>query len=349
MQKPAALLAVVLTLGMSAWADQLTLKNGDRMTGTIVKSDGKTLILHTDYGGDVTLKFDVIQAIDSTEPLHLQFQDGRSASGAVSTLDGNVKVSTKSGEAVLSPLSDVKSLRNDAEETAYEKSLHPGLMQGWKSGLNLGFGLTRGNSATKNLSVGFLATRQTLHDKLGAYANSVYASNDATGAVPSTTANSAGGGFRYDHDIKPRLFAFVGADFFSDSLQGLNIRAVEGGGLGFHAIKNDRATLDFLGGANYTHESYTFFTRNFVALTIGESWTQKIAKSTELVQDLNFFPNLNDTGEYRATFDFGTVTKLSKRLGWQNSITDIYVTNPPAGKRQNDLVVTTGLNVSFGE
>jgi hypothetical protein len=82
---------------------------------------------------------------------------------------------------------------------------------------------------------------------------------------------------------------------------------------------------------------------------IGENLTQKIGKNTALTQDLNFFPNMNNTGEYRATFDFGTVTKLSKRLGWQNSIADIYVTNPPAGKRQNDLVLTTGLNVSWGE
>ena len=349
MQKPTTLFALILIFAVSALADQITLKNGDRMTGTIVKSDGKMLILHTDYADDVMIKFDVIQAIESSAPLHLQFQDGRSASGAVSTSDGNLKVATKSGEAVQVPISDVKALRNDTEETAYEKSLHPGLLQGWKSGLNLGFSLTRGNSATKNLSIGFLATRQTLHDKLGAYANSVYAANDAKGAVPSTTANSAGGGFRYDHDIKPRIFGFVAADFFSDALQGLNIRAAEGGGLGFHAIKNDRTALDFLGGVNYTHESYTVFTRNFAALMIGENLTQKIGNSTALMQDLNFFPDLNHTGEYRATFDFGTVTKLSKRLGWQNSITDIYVMNPPAGKRQNDLVLTTGLSVSFGE
>jgi len=238
---------------------------------------------------------------------------------------------------------------NDKEEAAYQKSLHPGVFEEWKSGLNLGFALTRGNSETKNLAIAFVATRQTLHDKLGAYANSVYASNDAPGAVPSTTANTAGGGFRYDHDIKNRLFGFVAADFFSDALQGLNIRAVQGGGLGFHAIKNDRTTLDFLGGLNYTHENYTVFTRNFAALTIGEDLTHKIGKSTVLSQDLNFFPNLSHTGEYRATFDFGTVTKMTHRLGWQNSFSDIYVTNPPAGKRQNDLVLTTGLNLSFGQ
>ena len=331
-----------------AFADQVTLKNGDRLSGTIAQSDGKTLTLHTDYAGDLSIKWDAVQGVESKQPLHLQLQNGKTVAGPVTTSDGKLQVSTSSGN-VEAPIADIKALRSDSEEAAYEKSLHPGILQEWKSGLNVGFALTRGNSATKNLSIGFVGTRQTLHDKLGAYSNIVYASNDAPGAVPSTTANSAGGGFRYDHDLRKRLFAFVAADFFSDALQGLNIRAAEGGGLGFHAIKNDRTALDFLGGLNYTHESYTAFTRNFAALTIGENWTQKIGKSTALMQDLNFFPDLNNTGEYRATFDFGTVTKLTHRLGWQNSFTDIYVTNPPAGKRQNDLVLTTGLNISFGE
>ena len=332
----------------TAFGDQVTLKNGDRLTGTIAQSDGKTLTLHTDYAGDLSIKWDAVQGVESRETLHLQLKDGKTIAGPVTASDGKLRVSTSGGN-IEAPISDVKNLRSDKEESAYEKTLHPGIFQEWKSGLNLGFALTRGNSETKNLSIGFVATRQTLHDKLGAYSNIVYATNDAPGAVPSTTANTAGGGFRYDHDIRKRLFAFVAADFFSDALQGLNIRAAEGGGLGFHAIKNDTTTLDFLGGLNYTHESYTALTRDFAALSIGEDLIHKIGKSTVLTQDLNFFPDLNNTGEYRATFDFGTVTKLTHRLGWQNTFSDIYVTNPPAGKRQNDLVLTTGLNISFGE
>lgn len=341
------LLAVMCSIS-TCLADEVTLKNGDRLTGTIAQSDGKTLTLHTDYAGDLSIKWDAVQGVESKETLHLQVKDGKTVAGPVTTSDGKLQVSTSSGN-IEAPISDVKNLRSDKEESAYQKTLHPGIFQEWKSGLNLGFALTRGNSETKNLSIGFVATRQTLHDKLGAYSNIVYATNDAAGAVPSTTANTAGGGFRYDHDLRKRLFAFVAADFFSDALQGLNIRAAEGGGLGFHAIKNDSTTLDFLGGLNYTHESYTAFTRNFAALSIGEDLTRKIGKSTVLTQDLNFFPDLNNTSEYRATFDFGTVTKLTHRLGWQNTFSDIYVTNPPAGKRQNDLVLTTGLNISFGE
>lgn len=339
----AVLCAVSACLG-----DEVFLKNGDRLTGTIAQSDGKTLTLHTVYAGELTIKWEVVQGVESKEPLHIRLQDGKTISGPVTTSDGKLEVATAGGN-VEAPIAEVKALRNQSEEATYQKSLHPGILEEWKSGLNLGFALTRGNSETKNLSIGFVATRQTLHDKLGGYANSVYATNDAPGAVPSTTANTAGGGFRYDHDIKNQLFAFVAADFFSDALQGLNIRAAEGGGLGFHAIKNDRTALDFLGGLNYTHESYTALTRNFAALTIGEDLTHKIGKSTILSQDLNFFPDLNQAGDYRATFDFGAVTKITHRLGWQSSISDIYVTNPPAGKRQNDLVLTTGLNLSFGE
>ena len=130
-------------------------------------------------------------------------------------------------------------------------------------------------------------------------------------------------------------------------MQGLNLRSVLGGGLGLHVINTNVTTLDLLGGLNYTRESYTTLSRNFAAVTLGEELMQKLGVSTVLNEKLYFFPDLNQTGEYRATFNVGTVTKLSKWLGWQNAFGDIYVTNPPAGKKQNDILLTTGLNVSF--
>jgi putative salt-induced outer membrane protein YdiY len=329
-----------------ALADQVSLKNGDRLTGTIVKSDAGTLVLHTDYAGDISLKWGAIQGIQSSGQLHVELQDGKTAFGPVTTTDDKLEITTQTG-TVEAPKSSVKTLRNDAEEAAYERTLHAGLLQDWKAGLNVGFALTGGNSQTENLALAFTGIRQTQHDKLGLYAKSVYATNNASGAVPATSANAIGGGLRYDHDLTPRVFGFVAADFFSDALQTLNLRSVIGGGAGFHAIKSDRTTLDLLAGLNYTHESYTSLSRSLAALTIGEELMHKVAKSTVLNQRLYFFPDLTNTGEFRGTFDFATVTKMSKWLGWQNSFSDVYVTNPPLGKKQNDLIFTTGLNVSF--
>ena len=337
-----------LLIGRAA-ADQVMLKNGDRLSGTIVKSDGKTLVLHTDYAGDVTLKFDAVSGLESSGQLHIELQDGKIATGTVATSDGKLEIATKTAGTVEAQASAVKTLRNDAEQTAYEKSLHPGLMQGWKTGLNVGFALTGGNSETTNLSLGFLGARQTLHDKLGLYATTVYGKNNAPGAVPSTTANAEAGGVRYDHDVTKRIFGFVGADFFADELQTLNLRSVFTGGAGYHVIKSDPTTLDFLGGLNYTRENYDLFSRNLVALTLGEELVHKLGKSTTLNQKLYFFPDLNSAGDYRGTFDLATITKINKILGWQMTFSDIYVTNPPPLKRQNDVIFTTGLNLTFGQ
>ena len=65
------------------------------------------------------------------------------------------------------------------------------------------------------------------------------------------------GGLRYDRNINPKLFAFGAADFQANALQFLDLRQVYTGGLGYHAIKSDATTLNFLGGINFTHETYS--------------------------------------------------------------------------------------------
>jgi putative salt-induced outer membrane protein len=344
-----SLLAVLAVGAFSSpiFADQIVLTNGDRLTGSIVKSDDKILVIKTEFAGEVTVQMPAIEKINSTQPLHVGLNTGQSVTGAVSTSDGNFAIVTANQGTLTEPKNAVVSLRNDAEQAAYEKALHPGLLEAWQGGANVGFALTRGNSQTKNLALAFIADRKTRHDHLGLYANSVYATEDAPGAVPSTTANSVQAGARFDRDLDDKLFAFVNGDFQTDALQGLNLRSVFGGGLGFHLIKQERTTLDLLGGANYTRENYTTLNRNLVALTLGEELSTKLGKATALTEKLYFFPDLNEAGEYRGTFNFGTVTKINKWLGWQNAFGDIYVTNPPAGKKQNDIVLTTGLNVSF--
>lgn len=348
------MIAFLFLINYYAVADQVSLKNGDRITGTIVKSDGKTLVLHTADLGDININWNAIKGLQSEQPLHVQGPNSTTAVGTVTSSNSELDVATTSGRVAV-PLAAVQALSPEAE---YEKTVHPSLFQEWKGGVNAGFSLTGGNSETTNLALGFVAARQTLHDKLSAYANSVYATSTTTvvtTTVPpiitrtsTTSANTAGGGLRYDRDFDSKLFAFGAGDFFADALQSLNLRSVFSGGLGYHAIKNDRTTLDFLGGLNYTHESYVGLTRNLVALTLGEELMHKVRANTVLNQQFFIFPDLNNPGEFRGTFNFGSVTKITKIFGWQNSFSDVYVSNPPVGKRQNDVILTTGLNVSFG-
>jgi len=354
-------LLVFLGLASAAFADQITLKNGDRLTGTIVKSDGKTLVLHTEFAGDVTLQFTAITQITTDKPVHVALKNGQTVVGPITASEGKLEVTPKTGAPVETPADSVVAIRNDADQLAYEKSLHPGLLEGWQGGANVGFSFTRGNSQTENLALAFIAARATKTDKLSLYTNVIYGTNKL--ATPSTTANTEAGGIRYDHNINPRMFGFVGADFTSNALQDLNLRSVGSVGVGYHAIKSDKTTLDFLAGGNFTDENYTVtmtnttvtpptistrkLVHNFGGLTLGEELTHKLGKTTVLAQKLYLYPNLTQTGEYRGTFDLGLVTKISKWLGWQNQFGDVYVSNPPMGTKQNDVVLTTGLNISF--
>ena len=352
-------LALFLVFAIQLFADQVVLTNGDRLTGTITKSDDKNLVIKTELAGDVTIQWPAVQQITSTQPLHVATKDGKTVVGAVTTSDSNLAVATTSGTATV-PKAEVTALRSDQEQLAYEKSLHPALWQGWTGGANVGFALTGGNSETKSLALAFTGDRKTSHDEITMYANTVYATNDAPNASPHVTANTDQGGARYSRNFTTRLFGYGSADFQTDALQELNLRSILGGGLGVHAINSSQTTLDFLGGLNYTHESYGVvpatatlpaqppISRSFAAATVGEELMHKLGASTVLTEKGYFFPDLTQSGgQYRATFNLGTVTKLSKWLGWQNAFGDIYVTNPPAGTKKNDVLLTTGLNVTF--
>jgi putative salt-induced outer membrane protein YdiY len=375
------LLFAIPVLAISAFADQVVLKNGDRLTGSISKSDGKELVIKTDYAGDVTVKFDAIQSITSAGDLNVTL-GGKTVVGPVTTNGDNVVVTTKAAGSVEAPKASVTLVRSPAEQAAYEKSLHPGFAEGWAGGANLGFALTAGNSETKNLNIGFNAIRTGFHDKLILYETTTYATTGKLALQPispsQVTANSNSGGLRYDHDFSPRVFGFGSADFFNNSLQNLDLRYILGGGIGLHAIKTPSTTLDLLAGINYTHESFsdlmetnpapppTTLTYNHsdrtAALTVGDNFTHKVGKSSVFTQSFLLYPSFSQTNIafpgftpddvriLRGAVNLGFVTKLHKWLGWQITMADVFDNHPLASNppiERNDITLATGLNFSF--
>ena len=80
-------------LGVSARGDQVTLKNGDRITGTILKVDAKpddktktVLLIKTEFAGDVMVQWDAVASFVAPEPLHLMLKDGQTVVGPVTTV-----------------------------------------------------------------------------------------------------------------------------------------------------------------------------------------------------------------------------------------------------------------------
>jgi Protein of unknown function, DUF481 len=345
---------LVCCCGMALDAEQVTLKNGDRLTGAIVSVSDKKLILKTAYAGEISIDWDSVAQFSSEQPMVVTRTNQQTVSGAVNTKDSEVAVTTASGVQTI-PMADVAVMRSPADQAAYEKSLHPGMLEGWAGGGNLGLALARGNSDTTNLALGFNAERPTTTDKWTIQAASLYSTSTAEN-VTTTSANALGGFIRYDHNLTKRLFAFGLFAGSYDHAQDLNVRISPGGGLGFHAIASKVTTLDLLGGFGYTYENYssgyngstTGVTNNLVNATIGDEFSHKFTANTSVIQDFYFFPYLNDNGGYRGVFDFGLASKLYRAITWNLNFGDRYNSKPVAGKKDNDVLFTTGLGLSFG-
>jgi Protein of unknown function, DUF481 len=354
------LAAGVLSAVTAVNADTLALKNGDHLTGTVTESDSKRVTLKTDYAGTIKVQWSAVKELRSEKPLYVETPDKKTVNGNL-TIEGTDLIVHPAGTGeVRVPLAKITVIRSGKDQQEYEKTLHPGLFHEWKGRINAGFALARGNSDTTNLNTGFTAGRKTMSDAIHMYLSSIYTTNGAStsGGPTGVTANAILGGVQYDRNIRKSFFGFASGDFTHDALQDLNVRAIYTGGVGWHAINTASTTLDLQGGVNYTRESYgsgatatmlaTSVGRNLPGLTAGENLTRKFGASTVLTEQFDFYPDLSDLRQYRVSLDSSLVTKINRWLGWQTSLSDRYVTNPPiAGTKSNDVILSTGLNVTF--
>jgi putative salt-induced outer membrane protein YdiY len=321
-----------------AVADQITLKNGDRITGAITIADSTSLNLKTDYAGTLAIKWDAVQAVSSDQPLYFTSKTGQKVVGTVTTADGKFQVATKDGGTVSVAKEDVKNVRSESEQKNYGA---------WGGSLDSGLSLSRGNSDTTNFTLGATAMRMTEKDTTSAFLNSLYSKN-ATNGVSLTTANAIHAGIRFDYNLDDRTFAFVFTDFDRDRFQQLNLRNVLGGGLGRHVIKTSATNFDLYVGATFEQEYFSTLTRKSGETLVGESLDHKFSGVFSIKELLEFYPNVSDLGQYRIVFDTTAITKMSKNFSLELDATDHYISNPVNGLKGNDLLLTTGVRFAFG-
>ncbi|MCW5970169.1 MAG: DUF481 domain-containing protein [Blastocatellales bacterium] len=342
-----AFLCLIIGTGTAARADQIVLKNGDRITGTIVKADGASLVIKSEYAGVITVKADAVDQISADQQLYLTLNDGRTVVGALVVREGRAEVSPKDAPQVSVARDAVTVIRSESEHLAYERMQRPGWLELWNGFADFGYNLTTGNTRTNTIALGTNLARETRRDKTTLYA-AIINSNNTSDGVSVTTANAIRGGGRYEISLTSRLSTFSFADFEYNEIQLLDLRSVIGGGLGYDVIKNDRARLQAFGGGSWNHENFsTGITRNSGELIAGQDLSLRVNDRVTLKERLQFFPNLSDTGEYRITFDAGVSTKLTSFLDWQITVSDRYLSNPVGGAKKNDLLLTTGLRVNF--
>ena len=343
-------IVLILFTACLAWADQVTLKSGDKITGSIIKKDGANLVMKSDAAGVITIPWAQVDALTSAGPLTVVLGD-RTVQSTLTTNNGRVIVS---GNPVA--FADVTAIRNADEQKAVERLEHPGLGSLWAGTAGLNFAGTSGNSQTKSFVVTMNAARVTRTDKTSIYFTAVKSSAAISG-VNTDTAQAVRGGVGYSRNLKPRLFVNLFNDWEYDKFQDLDLRYVLGGGLGYHAWKSPRGFFDLVGGIDYAHDRFGAIptstppvletTNSRAELYYGDDFSYKLSPRTSFVQSWRMFHTLSDFGAYRMNFDAGANTQITKWLTWNIGLSDRYLAHPVVGRKNNDFIYSTGIGVTF--
>jgi putative salt-induced outer membrane protein YdiY len=334
-------------------ADQVTLKNGDRLSGDIIKYDGKNLILKSELAGDVTIPWANVTGVTSTKPLNVTLKDGQRIVGTVTTDGTKFNVATKDTGNVTAARDTVEFIRSEPEQKAYDIEIdrykNPRLIDLWAGTMNLGFTQTAGNTETETFTLGANAVRTTTRDKISVSYTQIYSTSNASG--PNlTTANAKRGGLQYDLNLTPKMFVFGLVDLENDQFQSLDLRFAPAGGVGYHAIKNANTSLDLSLGASLDKEFFTGgVDHTYGEVLFGEEYNHKFSKTISMHELLSLYPNVSSVGNFRMNFDISAVAAIKKWMAFQISASDRYLSDPLPGRKTNDILFTTGLHFTFAK
>jgi putative salt-induced outer membrane protein len=348
-----ALTIIVFALSARiALADQITMKDGDRITGDIVKKDGDTVTVKSKNFGTVTLKWSDVAQVKTEQPLNVVLPGNRTVKANIETQDGRIQVAAPGAPQTVAP-NDVVALRNDDEQKSYERFLHPGWLDLWTVTGSLGIAGTKGNAETSTLTTPFNFVRASHTTRITAYFNSIRSTATVNG-VNAQTAKAIRGGWAYNRNFDAtKVFFNAFNDYEYDKFQNLDLRVVLGGGIGYQIWSGDGNRLSVVGGGAWNRAAFSetastaAFTRKSGEAYWGNDLNYKMNSRTTLVQSFRMFNDLSNTGEYRMNFDAGATTALTKWLNWTISLSDRYLSDAVPGRKNNDFLYSTSFGFSW--
>lgn len=324
---------LIAAFAMQAFASEVTLKNGDRVSGNIVERTEEAVVVETEYAGKIRIdRSHIVGITDDAE------RSGPAPSNAVAEIvPASAPAPKKPAKAV--PIKQPARLFGGR---------FMGIADGWEGNANVGFSYTSGNSNYTTLSTGLRAVKTGGRDNLTLYARSLWYSNRNSGRMV-TTQNAFWGGARYDRNLDAKNFGFVSYDFERDRPKKLNFRSVAGGGIGRHFVRNESTELDVIAGGAWNRTWQTGENTDTPEALAGATLKHRFHEKLRLQNTFTFFQNVTDRSEYRFLFDATISADVTKRVGVFITVGDRFNNDPLGTSRKNDFLFTTGMKWNFGK
>lgn len=334
------LICIVLS-GTPLGADQVFLKNGDRLSGTIVRlTDGK-LVLKSDLAGEITVPLANVQTLASDEPLEVHLKDGTVLNQKVAVAEPNA-FAIQEGQTLRAqtfPLSDLVSINPPAKPKPK-----------WTGSVSAALTSTHGNTNTEAISASVDVSKRTEKDRTTVgldYAKATQQDRDTKEDETIEDWWRAVG--KYDYFFSKKFFAFVEGRYEKDSVAELDRRVVVGTGGGYQWVESEEMNFSTQAGVASLYEKFDNETdsNSELSMQAGYSFDKKITEGMKFIHNLTYYPAFDKFSDYYLTTTAEVRAALIKNMFANFKVIFNYDTTPAIGQGSTDVKYLFGLGLTF--
>ena len=332
MKRRAAVCAAALALlGSSAVADEVRLKNGDRITGKVASLESGKLKLTGTKAGDVTVDVKDVESFSTDGPVEIHLKDGTVLKRRVEAGDAG----TLTVEGRQFALADVEHVNPPWGR--------------WTGSLSVGGMITHGNSKTQSLNVSVEATRRTEDDRLSASGSYIYSrQTDPDTGDSSTTADAWSAAGKYDYFLDEKLYAFFALRAEHDTVGNLDLRLTPSLGVGYQWVERPDMNFSTEAGLAWVYEDYADAdSEDHFAARFAYHFDRKLNDKVSIVHNVEYVPSLEDLSDFNTLADLGVRATLTKNMFAEFKAEWRHDATPAPDSAKNDLRYVLGVGWAF--
>ena len=220
--------------------------------------------------------------------------------------------------------------------------------KGWETVANAGATLSRGNSETFLGTLGLDTKRKWEKDEAALGVSAGYGEAKVNGENQKNTEYLRGYG-QYNRLFNERLYGGLRLDAEYDGIAGVDYRVRLSPLLGYYVVKNPRTKLGLEIGPSAVFEKLKNKDADtYLGFRAGERFEHKLTDTTKIWQSFEYIPNVNHWAEqYLLVGEAGIAADITKQLSLRLVLQDNFNSEPPTGRKQNDLRLIAGVGYKF--
>lgn len=329
---PALIMLTSLCFPEHLFADQVILKNGDVISGKVLKIDEGELHFKSDLLGTLKINMKDISTFQTDEVIELKVDDEVIASRIGKSQEGTVKIQVERTDT-----HELLNL-NDIISTADVGHVD------WEGRFSTGITGSEGNSDTFNLNFTAFVLRKAERTRTTFDGRYLFEHGDSDKLQDEWV-----GDLKHDYFFTVKTYGFGTVRAQRDDIANLNLRLSASPGVGYQWMDRDELSFATEAGPAYLYENFSNGddSNSEVTARLAYFLNKKLFQRLSLFHDVRYFPAITDPSDFFLTTSAGIRSSITNRLFTEIRATLEHDSTPAEDKKKTDLHYTVGIGYSF--